>query len=71
MRVTGLTSDAILKLTGNSELAEVTYRDFVNAIVSSSDELGKVNGEVLLGLGINIGKMHGSMKESLEKTARE
>lgn len=69
--VLGVTPEAIQQLSNKTGEATSVYEAFVNAVVSSSGELGKVDTEVLLEMGISMDTMSSSMSASLKEVAQD
>ena len=67
----GITPEALNEFEAKTGKAIHTYEDFVNAVVSSSGELGKVDTEVLLEMGISMDTMSSSMSDSLQTVAQQ
>ena len=65
----GISDATLAKLKVSTEEGVDIYSSFVNAIVSQSKELGEVDADVLIGLGLSAKKMAGGMSKSLKEVA--
>jgi hypothetical protein len=65
----GFNNKTIDNLIAQEKLTFNTYDDFVKAMISSSKELGGIDGEVLMNMGFSMKNAANSMSSSLKEVA--